>query len=178
MGWDYVSEPRTPTDLLFIPQMIYEHGEPWWDHHANRENLLTRIPELFGNPIKTVIWEQLGGTDKRSVFPCNHFCSHLHVTFFTCRKIWHSASGFTFHPKKGVLRIFIALKHPLPRLGLNLRPLRPVASTLTTTQPRRLHVTLEIWISNFSHVYYTSRPSYGTDLIVHTMHDKWWGKTY
>jgi hypothetical protein len=116
--------------------------------------------------------------DKRSIFPCNHFCSHLHVTFFTCRKIWHSASGFTSHPKKGVLRIFIALKNPLPRPGLNLRPLRPVASTLTTTQPRRLHVALEICISNFPHVCYTSRPSYATDLIVHAMHDEWWGQTY
>jgi hypothetical protein len=27
MGWDYVSEP---TGLLFIPWVIYEHGQPWW----------------------------------------------------------------------------------------------------------------------------------------------------
>jgi hypothetical protein len=26
----YVSEPRPPTGLLFIPQVIYKHGEPWW----------------------------------------------------------------------------------------------------------------------------------------------------
>jgi hypothetical protein len=31
MGWDYVSELRPPANLLFIPQMIYEHGEPWWN---------------------------------------------------------------------------------------------------------------------------------------------------
>jgi hypothetical protein len=29
----------------------------------------------------------------------------------------HGTSGFTFHPK-GVLRIFIAIKNPLSRLGL------------------------------------------------------------
>jgi hypothetical protein len=46
-------------------------------------------------------------------------------------------SSFTSHPKKGVLRIFIALKNPSPRPDLNPRPLGPVESTLTTTPPRR-----------------------------------------
>jgi len=27
----YVYELRPPTGLLFIPQLIYEHGEPWWN---------------------------------------------------------------------------------------------------------------------------------------------------
>jgi hypothetical protein len=31
MGWDDVSEMRPPRGLLFIPQMTYEHGEPWWN---------------------------------------------------------------------------------------------------------------------------------------------------
>jgi hypothetical protein len=31
MGWDYVSELRPPTDLLFIPQVMYEYGEPRWN---------------------------------------------------------------------------------------------------------------------------------------------------
>jgi hypothetical protein len=58
---------------------------------------------------------------------------------FTCRKILRRGiSSFTFHPKEGVLRIFIALKNPSPRPGLNPRLLGPVASTLTTTPPRRL----------------------------------------
>jgi hypothetical protein len=30
MGWDYVSELRPQTGLLFIPQVIYEHQEPWY----------------------------------------------------------------------------------------------------------------------------------------------------
>jgi hypothetical protein len=35
--------------------------------------------------------------------------------FFTCRKILrHGTSGFTSDPKEGVLRIFVALKNPLP----------------------------------------------------------------
>jgi hypothetical protein len=57
---------------------------------------------------------------------------------FTYRKILqHGASGFTPHPKKGVLRIFISLKNPSPWLDSNPQPLSPVASTLTTTPPRR-----------------------------------------
>jgi hypothetical protein len=56
----------------------------------------------------------------------------------TCTKILRDGtSGFTSHPKDGVLRIFIALKNPWPRPGLNPRPLGPVASALTTTPPRR-----------------------------------------
>jgi hypothetical protein len=37
MGWDYVSELQPPSGLLFIPQMIYEHGEPRWND-TDREN--------------------------------------------------------------------------------------------------------------------------------------------
>jgi hypothetical protein len=31
MRWDYVSELRLPAGLLFILQMIYEYGKPWWN---------------------------------------------------------------------------------------------------------------------------------------------------
>jgi hypothetical protein len=31
MGWDYVSELLPPMGLLFISQVIYEYGEPWWN---------------------------------------------------------------------------------------------------------------------------------------------------
>jgi hypothetical protein len=56
-----------------------------------------------------------------------------------CRTILrHGTSDFTFHPKEGVLRSFIALKNPSPLPGLNPRPLDPVANTLTTIPPRRL----------------------------------------
>jgi hypothetical protein len=46
--WDYVSELRPPTDLLFIPQLIYELGEPWWNKN-DRRKLLIRPQELSGN---------------------------------------------------------------------------------------------------------------------------------
>jgi hypothetical protein len=31
MEWDCVSKLQPSMDLLFIPQMIYEYGEPWWN---------------------------------------------------------------------------------------------------------------------------------------------------
>jgi hypothetical protein len=37
MRRNYVSELLTPTGLLFIPQAIYEHGEPRWND-IDREN--------------------------------------------------------------------------------------------------------------------------------------------
>jgi hypothetical protein len=67
----------------------------------------------------------------------------------TCHKILrHETSGFTSHPKESVLRTFIALKNPSPRPGLNPYPLGPVASTLTTTPPRRLGLAINITLNN------------------------------
>jgi hypothetical protein len=31
VGWHYVSELRPPVALLFIPQVMYEYGETWWN---------------------------------------------------------------------------------------------------------------------------------------------------
>jgi hypothetical protein len=55
MGWDYVSEQRPPTSLLFIPQVIYEHWEPW-RNDIHRVELLIRPPELSEHP--TSRWPQ------------------------------------------------------------------------------------------------------------------------
>jgi hypothetical protein len=58
-----------------------------------------------------------------------YFCSYLQV-LFTCPKILrHGASGFTFPPKEGVFRIFIAFKNPSPRPGFDTRIFRTVANT-------------------------------------------------
>jgi hypothetical protein len=60
------------------------------------------------------------------------------IRSLTCHNILrHDTSGFTSHSKEGVLRIFISLKNPSPWPGSNPQPLSPVASTLTTTRPRR-----------------------------------------
>jgi hypothetical protein len=31
MGWDYVSELLSVMDILFIPEILYECGERWWN---------------------------------------------------------------------------------------------------------------------------------------------------
>jgi hypothetical protein len=48
MAWDYVSELRPPTGLSFVPQVIYEYGQPRWNY-IGRELLICQ-PELSGNP--------------------------------------------------------------------------------------------------------------------------------
>jgi hypothetical protein len=62
---------------------------------------------------------------------------HFKRSLTCCKILLHGTSGFTSHPKEYVLRIFISLKNPSPWPGLNPQPLGPVASTLTTTPPRR-----------------------------------------
>jgi hypothetical protein len=47
MGWDNISELR-PRGLLFIPQIIYAHGEPWWNDtdkgNLSKSHLSTTTP--------------------------------------------------------------------------------------------------------------------------------------
>jgi hypothetical protein len=52
MGKDYVCELRPAAGLLFILQVIYEHGKPW-RNEVDRGKLLIHPPELFGNPISS-----------------------------------------------------------------------------------------------------------------------------
>jgi hypothetical protein len=46
MECDYISEQWPQTCLLFIPQVICEHGEPWWSN-IDRGKLLICSPELW-----------------------------------------------------------------------------------------------------------------------------------
>jgi hypothetical protein len=64
---------------------------------------------------------------------------------FTCHKILRHGTI----RKEGALRIFIALKNRSPWPGSNLRPLGPVASTLSATPPRRRETgySLEIYVA-------------------------------
>jgi hypothetical protein len=53
---DYVSELPPPTGILFTPYVIHEYGAPWWNDDVDRGKLLTRPPEVSGNPISRDIW--------------------------------------------------------------------------------------------------------------------------
>jgi hypothetical protein len=129
---DYVSELRPPTGLMFTSQVIYGRGKPWWDDDASWGKLLTCPPELWRSTSR-VIWGQVEGMDdRRENFALQEFCLYLQVTFTCCKVLQHGTSGFTSHPKEGVLQIYIALKNPLPRPCLNPLLLGPLATTLTT----------------------------------------------
>jgi hypothetical protein len=126
---------------IIHPQVMYEHGGQWWNDYVGRGKFLIRPPELAVSSISRVVWWQVGGTvesNENWVGHAKYFCSYMHVIFFTCHAILrHGASGFTSLPKEGVLRISVALKNPLPRLGLNPQTFCPVESTLTITPSRR-----------------------------------------
>jgi hypothetical protein len=47
LGQDHVSEVWLPANLLFIPQVIHEHGKPW-RNYIDRPKLQIHQPELSG----------------------------------------------------------------------------------------------------------------------------------
>jgi hypothetical protein len=77
----------------------------------------------------------------------------------TCRKILrHGTSGFTSHPKEGVLRIFIALKNTLPCPGSNPRPLDQLHTNHYTTKATELRGLVGlIWAENLTYHPWASR---------------------
>jgi hypothetical protein len=72
MGWDDASELRTPTGLLFIPQVTYEYGEPRWND-TDREQLKSPKETCSSdnvsttNPIRTDSSANLGLRGERIV---------------------------------------------------------------------------------------------------------------
>jgi hypothetical protein len=49
MGWDYISELLPPKGLLFIPKVMYKHGEPWLNYtdKGNEFGLIRYICSYF-----------------------------------------------------------------------------------------------------------------------------------
>jgi hypothetical protein len=130
-----VSELRPPTGLVFIPRVICEHRAMVVMMPAGDNAWLVHESFMAVLPAETSRASRRNG--RRSENFAYQYLKYLKGSL-TFRKILrHGTSGFTSHTKEGVLRIFNALKNPLPRPGLNLRPLGPVANTLTATPPRR-----------------------------------------
>jgi hypothetical protein len=61
MGWDNVSELQSPTGLLFILQVKYEYGEPWWDD-TDRGNKIIRRETWQSATLSTtnIMWPEPG----------------------------------------------------------------------------------------------------------------------
>jgi hypothetical protein len=124
---DYCSSPGDTWACRAMAMMMMPAEDNSWLVH---QSSLAVLPQRHLG--------QIGGMDERVIIS-------LIIIFDTSTDLLHAVksydmglSRFTSHPKKGVLRIFIALKSPSPRPGLNPRPLGIVASTLTTTPPRGL----------------------------------------
>jgi hypothetical protein len=99
--------------------------------------LLTCPPELSGRPTSRVIWEQVEGMDEGVRILPIQYLRYLNTSLTCCKILQHGAFGSTPHLKECVLWIFIGLKNPLPWPGLNLKPLGPVSSTLTSAPLRQ-----------------------------------------
>jgi hypothetical protein len=128
MGWDYVSELRPPTGLLFIPSVMCEHGEPWW--------WWCRLG-ITPNSSTRALWQSyqqrsLGASRRNGRRSANFAYQYLKYLKgpLTCRKVLrHGTFGFTSHPKEDVLRICIASKNLSSRPGIEPRsPGLPVRS--------------------------------------------------
>jgi hypothetical protein len=129
--WDVLPCSRVDADRRFRGAYCLHHHRP--DDSYNR---------ALWQSYQQRHLEQVGGTDEGVRISRIQYLWYVNGSF-TCRKILrHGTSGFTSHQKEGVLRIFIALKNSWPRPGLSPRHLGPVASTLTTTPPRRLVIRL------------------------------------
>jgi hypothetical protein len=138
IGWDYVSELRPPTGILFIRR--------WYTTMENHGGIMKKIPDSSTR----VIWYQAGGLGERTEnLSLRSICGLVASEVFTCRKILrHGTSGFTSRPKEGVLRICIALKNPSSRPCVNPRTLGPMVSRLTITPSTRLHLSRTIYKVN------------------------------
>jgi hypothetical protein len=138
MGWDYASQMRPPTCLLFIPRVIYEYevmmmmmmmvpagDNNWLDH----QSFLTVLPA------------ETSGTSRRNGQRVRIFSISI---WNTSRDIQHAVKYYDMGPpplppiwRKVCCGFLSPLKNPSPRRGFNPRPLGPVASTLITKPPRR-----------------------------------------
>jgi hypothetical protein len=137
--WDYVSELRPPTGLLLIAGWyVSMETMVMMIMPAENNSWLVRQSSLAVLPAETSgASRRIGQRSENFAYP---YLKYLKGSLTRRKILWHGASGFTSHPKEAVLRIFIAVKNPSSRPTLNPRPLGPVASTLTTTPPRRPHL--------------------------------------
>jgi hypothetical protein len=137
MGWDYVSELRPPTGLLFTPRKYMT-----MDNHSEmistEGNWLVHQSSLAIPPAESFS-TKAGGTGKvnNKFDPIIIFVFRTSKGSLTCRKtLRYRNDGFTSPPNEVLLRIYIVLKNPSPRSGFKRRNLRLMARTLTITPPR------------------------------------------
>jgi hypothetical protein len=139
MGWDYVSELRPPTCLLFVSRwymsmqnrggMLPTEENSWFVHQSSLATL----------PADHLVAKQEELSEVNDEFGLRNIFVHTSKWYLAYHKILrHRANAFTSRLKEGVLRIFIAIINPSPWPNLNQRSLGPVANIPTNTPPRLL----------------------------------------
>jgi hypothetical protein len=122
MARDYVPELRTPAGLLFIPQVVYEHADSWWND-INRAKLLIRPQSSLA-----ILLAELSSSKAEGNVELPY-----KVSLFILRRVFfHSVKSYTGPTTGEGVR-------GCPWPGVNREP-RVVASTLTITPRGRQSV--------------------------------------
>jgi hypothetical protein len=111
---------------IFHPRVLAMCSKVWWYRLGLTPNTSTRVqwqlPVLFGGPVCRDISgasRRMGEGNENLMYP-SPWDFKRSLTYLKILR--QGSAGFTFHPKEGVLRIFIALKYPSPFPGTNPRP--------------------------------------------------------
>jgi hypothetical protein len=131
IGLDDVSELRPLTGLLLNLQVIHEHGQQSWCNDIDRGKFLIHTPELYGHSTSSHLAAKQEELTKDINFD-------LQIIYFILRRVLQHMGPMTLlHLRwKACYRFQSPLKIHRPQPGFNRRTLRPMARTLTTTQPR------------------------------------------
>jgi hypothetical protein len=115
MGWDCLWTAATDEPIVIFLVDIW-HAEPCWND-IDRGNFLNHPSVYPGNPTRSNLVVKHRNSRKKRILPHETSLSYSKGSL-TCRIIlWHEAEGFSFPPKEGALRIFIAFKNPSQSAG-------------------------------------------------------------
>jgi hypothetical protein len=113
MGWDWCLRTADCTCIFFVPGLFFDVD---YDRmvftEANSQlvylSTLAATSTLWWSCQQGHLWSEWESGWRK--WELNLYVPLRLKEIFTCHKIlWHGTSGFTFHPKEGVLQIFIAL---------------------------------------------------------------------
>jgi hypothetical protein len=123
-----------PTGLLFTPQEIYEHGEPWWNdiEREMTDSWIRTLCQSYQQSRLVAKQEELA-KEMNSAF--TKYVFHTLKNSLTNRKILRLVKEFYFPSEGRRVEDF-----DRPRPDVNPWSSGPMASTITTRLPRAMKV--------------------------------------
>jgi hypothetical protein len=119
--WDYVSELRSPTGILFIPQVIYEYGERWWNS-VDRWKFLIFPPEICGSSSSShLVPSKRKGRREYWIWSWDIFVFIL-VTYHIIYNISHITNHISYHVSYISYDIFFFLTRIKPQWPVTVSP--------------------------------------------------------